>query len=101
LRRCSADPNLNTPVRSTTITALQALALLNDRFIVSQAHEFAQRLERHGDDLGKQIDLAYRLALGRLPDGIEREAMAAYAGKYGLAAACWILFNTNEFMFVD
>ena len=38
-----ADPNVNTPVRSTTITALQALALLNDVFMVKQSHEFARQ----------------------------------------------------------
>ena len=32
-----ADPNLNVPVRNETITALQALALLNDPFMISQA----------------------------------------------------------------
>src|SRR5262249_2497206 len=32
-----ADPNLNTPVRNSTLTALQALALLNDPFLIRQA----------------------------------------------------------------
>ena len=41
-----ADPNLNTPVRSQTLTALQALALWNDVFMVRQAQEFARRLEQ-------------------------------------------------------
>ena len=40
-----ADPNLNTPVRSQTLTALQALALWNDLFMVRQSREFARRLE--------------------------------------------------------
>src|SRR5262245_36405567 len=33
----AADPNLPTPVRNTTLTALQALALLNNPFIVRQS----------------------------------------------------------------
>ena len=41
-----ADPNLNTPVRSQTLTALQALALWNDLFMVRQSQEFARRLEQ-------------------------------------------------------
>src|SRR6185369_17957878 len=36
-----ADPSTNTPVRSTTTTALQALALLNDPFMIQQAGFFA------------------------------------------------------------
>ena len=93
-----ADPNLNTPARPTTITALQALALLNDEFMLSQSGEFARRLQTQGDGA---IDLAYRLALARPPQAAERAALAAYAGKYGLAQACRVLLNTNEFLFVD
>jgi hypothetical protein len=96
-----ADPNLTTPVRSTTITALQALALLNDPFVIRQAECFAERLRRESDDPGRQIEAAYRLALGRAPTGEEREALAGYAARYGLAGACRLLFNANEFVFLD
>ena len=97
----SADPNLNTPVRATTITALQALALLNDAFIVSQSKAFAARLEGRGGDLGAKIEAAYLLVLGRPPHAGERAGLAGYARKFGLAGACRVLLNTNEFMFVD
>jgi mono/diheme cytochrome c family protein len=96
-----ADPNLNTPVRNTTLTALQALALLNDPFMVRQAEHFAERVKRGSDDPARQIDAACRLALGRLPRPEEREALVAYAARHGLAAACRVLFNTNEFVFID
>src|SRR5207248_226564 len=96
-----ADPNLNTPVRNTTLTALQALALLNDPFMVRQAEHFAARLKKATADPGTQIAAAYRLALGRPPGVEERAALAAYAGKHGLANACRVLFNLNEFVFVD
>src|SRR5262249_43447118 len=83
-----ADPNINTPVRNTTLTALQALALLNNPFMVRQAEHFAQRLEAASPDRGRQIELAYRLAFGRLPAADERAAVAAYARRHGLANAC-------------
>jgi hypothetical protein len=95
-----ADPNINTPVRNTTLTALQALALLNDPFLVRQSEYFAQRVRGAGE-LPAQIDAAYRLALGRRPTADERAALAAYASKHGLANACRVLFNLNEFVFVD
>ncbi len=41
-----ADPNLNTPVRSQTLTALQALALWNDLFILRQSQELARRARK-------------------------------------------------------
>jgi hypothetical protein len=96
-----ADPNLNTPTRSQTLTALQALALLNDLFMIRQSQAFADRLELDASDPDSQIDEAYRLALGRLPHDRERRALADYASRHGLANACRILLNTNEFMFVD
>jgi hypothetical protein len=96
-----ADPNLNTPVRTTTLTALQALALLNDPFMIKQAEFFAERLQRTSFDPHKQIEAAYVLALGRKPSLEEQEALTSYAAKHGLANACRLIFNTNEFVFVD
>jgi hypothetical protein len=96
-----ADPNLNTAVRNTTLTALQALALLNNPFMVKQADYFAARLRKASADPVRQVELAYRLAFGRPPAAAERAAVLAYAGKHGLPAACRVLFNANEFVFVD
>jgi hypothetical protein len=97
-----ADPNVNTPVRNTTLTALQALALLNDPFILRQAGHFADRLrtDRPGDVAG-QVDLATRLALGRHPTADEYARWSRYVEKHGLANACRLLFNANEFVFID
>jgi hypothetical protein len=96
-----ADPNLNVPVRSTTLTALQALALLNDPFMIRQAEFFAERLGKVSADVDRQVEAAYRQALGRPPHGEEREALAGYARKHGLANTCRLLFNMNEFVFID
>jgi hypothetical protein len=96
-----ADPNLNTPVRSQTLTALQALALWNDLLIVRQSREFAGRLARMTSQPREQIVAAYRLALGREPGDGELDGLAAYAAKHGLPNACRVLWNTNEFVFVD
>jgi hypothetical protein len=96
-----ADPNINTPARNATLTALQALALLNDPFMVRRAERFAERLQKMSGDPDKQIDLAFRLALGRPAADEERAAVVAYARSRGLAAACRLLFNLNEFVFVD
>ena len=97
----AADPNLNVPVRNATLTALQALALLNDPFLLRQAEHFAERLKAQGGDLAAQLDAGCRLALGRRPTPEERDALAAYTRKHGLAATCRLLFNLNEFVFVD
>jgi len=97
----SADPNSNTPVRNTTLTALQALALRNDPFILRQSEYFAERLTRVDPTLTRQIEEATLLAFGRLPTATERTALETYARKYGLANTCRLLLNTNEFVFLD
>lgn len=96
-----ADPNLNTPVRNTTLTALQCLALLNDPFMIDQAAHFAARLTLAEDCPERRVELAYQLAFGRPPSGPERDALSAFANKHGLANACRLLLNANEFVFID
>jgi hypothetical protein len=96
-----ADPNINVPVRNSTMTALQALALLNNPFMVKQAEYFAERVQAQEKDPARQVDAAFRIALGRRATKQERTAMSAYIQRHGLANACRLLFNTNEFMFVD
>jgi mono/diheme cytochrome c family protein len=96
-----ADPNLNTPVRTTTLTALQALALLNDPFITKQAEYFAERLSGTSLDLHQQVETAFQLALGRRPSSEERDELTSFASKHGLANVCRLLLNTNEFVFID
>lgn len=96
-----ADPNINVPVRNTTLTALQALALLNNPFVVKQSEFFAERVRRSSPDLPGQIEAAYRLAFGRRPPELERDLLAGYARRHGLANACRVLLNANEFVFID
>ena len=96
-----ADPNLNTPVRSQTLTALQALALWNDLFMLRQSQELARRLERLAAEPAPRIAAAFRLVLARGADPSELDELTAYAAKHGLPHACRLLFNTNEFVFVD
>jgi mono/diheme cytochrome c family protein len=96
-----ADPNVGVAVRNETITPLQALALLNDPFMLNQAEAFAGRLERESSTSAGRIDRAFLLALGRPPTDEERVALAEYAGRHGLAQACRLVFNLNEFVLVD
>jgi mono/diheme cytochrome c family protein len=96
-----ADPSLLTPKRNATLTALQALSLLNNQFMVRQAEHFAARLEAASPDRHRQISLAYLLAFGREPTDAERQLLGEYAEKNGLANVCRVIFNSNEFLFVD
>jgi hypothetical protein len=96
-----ADPNISVPRRNETLTALQALALLNNPFMLQQATYFAERLAKHSDDPSEQVRFAFRLAYGRLPSELESTIVTAYTRRHGLVNTCRLLFNTNEFLFVD
>lgn len=85
--------------RPSSVTALQALALLNDQFMVRMSEHFAGRLVAAGA-VDKQVELAYRLALGRDATPAETIAMSRYASRHGMPNACRLLFNCNEFLFV-
>jgi hypothetical protein len=95
------DPSVLTPKRSTTITAIQALAMLNNPFVTRMAGHFADRLRGKAYDLPSQVALAVRTAFGRQPGAEDRAVYEKYAAQHGLENLCRLLFNTNEFLFVD
>jgi hypothetical protein len=67
------DTLTSCPVRPVSIFAPQALILLNGAFVQGQARALAWRLFREaGTRPDRQIERAYRLALGRLPRAWER-----------------------------
>ncbi|MCI0743861.1 MAG: DUF1549 and DUF1553 domain-containing protein [Verrucomicrobia subdivision 3 bacterium] len=96
-----ADPSQLTPARNVSMTALQALAMLNNHFMVRQSEHLAERLGRMETKLDRQINLLYELALGRPPRPDELRDVADYTWKHGLANACRVILNSNEFMFVN
>lgn len=95
------DPSVLTAKRSTTITAIQALAVWNNAFVLRMAEHMAERLRTEAGSTREQVALAFRLALSRTPAPQEAQAFAAYAERHGLANMCRVIFNTNEFAFVD
>jgi mono/diheme cytochrome c family protein len=95
------DPSVKTPRRSATTTPLQALVLLNNRFALRQAAEFARRVEGEaGPDPARQADAAYRHAFGRPPNPAEAKRASAFVKEHGLAAFCRVLLNASEFVYV-
>jgi len=95
------DASLITAKRNTTITAIQALALLNNPFMVRQAEHLAARVKSLAAGQDQQIAWLYRLALGRNPDRRETRRLADFAAQNGLENAARAILNTNEFLFVD
>jgi hypothetical protein len=97
-----ADPSMRVDKRNQGLGPSQALALLNNGFALAQARRFAARVRAEaGDNVDAQIERAVRLALGRRPTAAEARELAALAQAHGLANACRVLFNLNEFHLVD
>lgn len=94
-----ADPSMSTPVRIETLTAPQALAMLNDAFVLNHARHTAERFA--GEALKQPITEMHESALGRLPSESELITLTQFTEQHGLAGLARLLFNTNEFIFVD
>ncbi len=95
--------------RSESIVATQALHLLNNAMVDDLARFFAERLNREaGDDVLRQIDHAFWLAIGRAPNPEERAAslgaLDAFAGidrPAALKKFTHTLLNSAAFLYID
>jgi Protein of unknown function (DUF1553)/Protein of unknown function (DUF1549) len=91
------------PLRTQTVTAPQALFLMNSDAIDQACVRFAARLRKEsGGNLHTAIDLGYRIALARLPSPAEMERSLAYLENdpARLKGFAWLLFNLDEFIYV-
>jgi hypothetical protein len=100
---------LPNPVRNRSITALQALTLMNSPWVEEAAREFGKRLMKQtNDDLVQAIDVGFKMALSRPPTPAEAEAVLKHlkscSGCDGLLQGAeklgWLLVNMDEFLFV-
>ena len=98
-----ANPNLVTGDRDVTNVPLQALYLLNSRFVQDQASALAKRVQLSAD----RIQCAFDLCFNRPPDAQEIElAKDFFRGRSTddlmvLAAFCQSLLSSAGFRFAD
>ncbi len=96
------DPSTTTPRRASTTTPLQALTLLNNAQVLSLAERTATRLRQEaGPDPERQLARLYALVHGRTPTAQEVALLKPFLARHGLTALCRVIFNSNEFLFVD
>jgi hypothetical protein len=95
-----ADASQLTAKRNVSVTPLQALAMLNNRFVVRYAEHLAEHVKSAGDTKA-QIELVYQLSLNRRPTPEESAALSDYATRFGMPNLCRVVLNSNEFLFVD
>jgi hypothetical protein len=99
------DTSMSCERRNVTTVAPQALALLNNEFLLEQAGRFAQRLRRESADPEVWTDRAFRLALGRPAHERDRSDARRFFARDSSEAAltrfCLVLFNLSEFLYID
>ncbi|WP_397568457.1 DUF1549 domain-containing protein [Schlesneria sp. T3-172] len=95
------DPSTTTPRRSSTVTPLQALSLLNHSFSLRMADQFAERLRQISNQPDSQAKAAFELLYCRIADEQEIELSRAFIADQGLSEFCRALWNSSEFLFVD
>jgi hypothetical protein len=91
------------PVRTRTVTAPQALFMMNSNQIERATATFAERLSKEsGGDLKAAVDLAYRFTLARPPSDAELSSSLNYLNNdpARLKNLAWLLFNLDEFVYV-
>jgi hypothetical protein len=123
------DSTVSSPSRSASTIAPQALALLNNAFVLQQSQRFARRvLTEAGSAPADQAYRAFRIALGRKPSERELSWSLDFLGKQALAYEqntlsrlndtgiakstdeasfraladlCHAMFNLNEFLYLE
>lgn len=112
------DTNVSTDVRTASTVPLQALYLMNNPFVRTQAEGLARRVLSSSVEVDGQTTLAYELAFSRRPSQAEKEAAGRYLKSYGEELSrfqlreperrmeAWMslartLLCANEFMYVD
>jgi hypothetical protein len=98
----SPDRLLSCARREQSTHAPQALELLNGTFTQGMSAAFAERIEKEaGKSPKRQIDMAYQMALGRLPDPAERNAALKFLRTSPLREFALALLLTNDFLYVN
>ncbi len=95
------DLGLLAPTRGFSASALQALVLANNRFVLHAAGALAARAEAATGDAPGRVRFMVRSVWLREPDSGELAELLALAERHGLPAVARTLFNSDEFLFVD
>jgi uncharacterized protein DUF1553/uncharacterized protein DUF1549/cytochrome c len=94
------DMNVTAGARHVSTVPTQALTLLNDPFVLSQAALLAARVRQQAADPSSQVDAAYRIALARAPTPAEIEIGTGLIAAQSLESFAHVVLNLNEFLYM-
>ena len=95
------DASQMTPKRSNSTSAIQALALFNSEFVNRHAGFLASLSSADPATINSQIEVAFLRTLSRPPTEQELKTLIPFVRNNGLTALGRILFNLNEFAFIN
>ena len=82
------DGRMTCPRRNQTVTAPQALFMMNNELVEDASSRFAERLKKEaGGDVTTAVTLGFRIALGRSPSDAERAKALEYVPAHAVAVA--------------
>ncbi len=94
------DASMVVPRRSRSTTPLQALNLLNSRFVIQQAEILAARLQEECSSDADRIQRVWQLCFQREPTDVELDESRQFLAQEGLVQFARAMLNTNEFVFI-
>jgi mono/diheme cytochrome c family protein len=94
------DMNITAGARNVSTVPTQALTLLNNPFVLSQAKFLADRVSRETSDPSAQVSLAYQIALARPATEGETRIGVDLITKQSLSAFTHVLLNLDEFIYM-
>jgi len=96
------DPSTKTPRRAVTTTPLQALSLLNNSFMLRMSQRLAETERQNTTSVSSQdVSRMVERVLGRKPSELEIAELRTFATQHGLPTLARVLFNSNEFLYID
>lgn len=94
------DFSMSVPARASSMTPIQALNLLNGRFVLHQSEQLAERAIQASADIERQVENVWSRCFQRLPTQHELESAVQFASEYGMVHLSRALLNSNEMVFI-
>jgi hypothetical protein len=94
------DMNVTAGARNVSTVPTQALTLLNNPFVLSQADFVAARVKQTASDPESQVKETYRIALARPATAQEIRIGADLITRQSLASFTHVVLNLDEFLYM-
>ncbi len=96
-----ADPSMQVERRNESASPLQALSLWNDAFMLTAGRLAEERAKLYSQSLDDQVADAWYACFSRpiLPE--DQKILSQLASEHGMGSVWRVLWNSNQFVFVD